>query len=44
LGDIAGRINVDSGDDEGGETLKEKVLNTVISSRNLKGIFTFQNL
>jgi type III restriction enzyme len=26
LGDIAGRINVDSGDDEGGETLKEKVL------------------
>jgi type III restriction enzyme len=26
LGDIAGRINVDSGDDEGGEPLKEKVL------------------
>ena len=26
LGDIAGRISVDSGDDEGGETLKEKEL------------------
>lgn len=26
LGDIAGRINVDSGDNEGGETLKEKAL------------------